>query len=208
MANNVDWLPNARDGRLAMAKRWLLAPETRAALWGIPAGVVRAPAASGDTAKPALAAAKNETARTPAAGAECKPAEEDSAAKMRGLKLRRFLTPPLTDADDVARGLKPRGRTPAPFGPPAAGVKIACVTGSPAGRANKGCRIRYGVLSPDETPPAEPDEPRTSFFAGRKKDVRELGFGDSGKTAYFAVQIGNDGKKGNRVISFRVDTVE
>jgi hypothetical protein len=30
----------------------------------------------------------------------------------------------------------------------------------------------------------------------RKKDVIEFDFGDSGKTAYFAVQIENDGKKG------------
>jgi hypothetical protein len=30
----------------------------------------------------------------------------------------------------------------------------------------------------------------------RKKDVMEFNFGDSGKTAYFAVQIENEGKKG------------
>jgi hypothetical protein len=31
----------------------------------------------------------------------------------------------------------------------------------------------------------------------RKKDLIEFEFGDSGKTAYFAVQIENGGKQGN-----------
>jgi hypothetical protein len=44
--------------------------------------------------------------------------------------------------------------------------------------------------------PASPDELRTSFYTQRRKDLIEFGFGDSGKTAYFAVQIENDGKKG------------
>jgi hypothetical protein len=35
-----------------------------------------------------------------------------------------------------------------------------------------------------------------SFYTKRKKDVMEFEFGDSGKTAFFAVQIENDGKKG------------
>jgi hypothetical protein len=30
----------------------------------------------------------------------------------------------------------------------------------------------------------------------RKKDLIEFDFGDSGKTAWFAVQVENDGKKG------------
>jgi hypothetical protein len=47
-----------------------------------------------------------------------------------------------------------------------------------------------------ETPPEKPKDLRESFFTKRKKDVIEFDFGDSGKTAYFAVQIENDGKKG------------
>jgi hypothetical protein len=41
-----------------------------------------------------------------------------------------------------------------------------------------------------------PDDLRKSFYTKRKKDVIECEFGDSGKTAYFAVQIENEGKKG------------
>jgi hypothetical protein len=47
-----------------------------------------------------------------------------------------------------------------------------------------------------ETPPANPDDLRKSFYTKRKKDIIEFDFDDSGKTVYFAVQIENDGKKG------------
>ncbi|GMO53365.1 MAG: hypothetical protein Pg6C_19720 [Treponemataceae bacterium] len=43
---------------------------------------------------------------------------------------------------------------------------------------------------------ANPDDLRHSFFTKRKKDVIGFDFGDSGKTAHFAVQIENEGKKG------------
>jgi hypothetical protein len=70
------------------------------------------------------------------------------------------------------------------------------LTGSPADPANKGYRIWHSVIASGETPPANPGDLRKSFFTKRKKDVIEFDFGDSGKTAYFAVQIENEGKKG------------
>jgi hypothetical protein len=76
------------------------------------------------------------------------------------------------------------------------GIIIVYVAGRPKDPANKGCRIWYRVAGPGETPPANPEELRKSFFTKRKKDVIGFEFGDSGKTAYFAVQVGNDGKKG------------
>jgi hypothetical protein len=81
------------------------------------------------------------------------------------------------------------------------GVKIIYVTGNPNDPANKGYRIWYSVIAPgaastDAPPPANPDDLRKSFFTKRKKDVIEFDFGDSGKTAWFAVQIENEGKKG------------
>jgi hypothetical protein len=76
------------------------------------------------------------------------------------------------------------------------GVKIAYVTGNPGDAANKGYRIWHSVVAQGETPPANPEELRKSFFTKRKRDVIDFDVGDSGKTAYFAVQIENDGKKG------------
>jgi hypothetical protein len=54
----------------------------------------------------------------------------------------------------------------------------------------------YLAAGQGNAPPAGPDDLHKSFFTKRKKDVIEFDFGDSGKTAYFAVQIENDGKKG------------
>ena len=111
----------------------------------------------------------------------------------------------------VSLGLKIPDHTPTPIGTPTAQVtletylvgrhelriKIVYVTGNPADPANKGYRIWYSVIAHGETPPANPDDLRKSFFTKRRKDVIEFEFGDSGKTAWFAVQVENDGKKGN-----------
>jgi hypothetical protein len=129
---------------------------------------------------------------------------------MRDMKKRYFLTPPLQDADYVSLGLKVPDSTLTPSGDPTAqvtvetylvgrhelGVKIIYVTGSATDPANKGYRIWYTVVAPGETPPANPDDLRKSFYTKRKKDVIEFEFGDSGKTACFAVQIENEGRKG------------
>jgi hypothetical protein len=76
------------------------------------------------------------------------------------------------------------------------GVRIVYVTGDPNDRANRGYRIWYSVIASGETAPTNPEELRKSFFTKRKKDLMEFDFGDSGKIAYFAVQIENEGKKG------------
>jgi hypothetical protein len=54
--------------------------------------------------------------------------------------------------------------------------------------------IWHSVIAPSETPPANTDDLRKSFYTQRKKDPIE--FEDSGKTTYFVVMIENNGKKG------------
>jgi hypothetical protein len=193
-----------------MAQDWKSVCTTNQTAWAIPAPVLTELDALIQAAAAALAAAQNETTRTPVATAQCKAAFDALTAKMRDTKRRYFLSPPLVDADYIALGLKPHDATPTQSGTPAAqvtietylvgrhelGVKIIYVTGNPSDPANKGYRIWYSVIAPGETPPANPDELRKSFFTKRKKDVIEFDFGDSGKTAYFAVQIENEGKKG------------
>ncbi|MDR2096878.1 MAG: hypothetical protein LBP76_15350, partial [Treponema sp.] len=112
--------------------------------------------------------------------------------------------------DYIALGLKPHDTTPTASGIPTAqvavetylvgrhelGIKIIYVTGNPADPANKGYRIWYSVIAPGEASPVRPEDLRKSFYTKRKKDLIEFDFGDSGKTAYFAVQIENDGKQG------------
>jgi hypothetical protein len=193
-----------------MAKDWKAVITAEQTAWNIPAAALTGLDGLIQTADAALATAKNETTRTPVATAQCKAAFEALAAAMRDMKRRYFLTPPLTDADYIALGLKPHDGTPTQSGTPAdqvtietylvgrheLGVKIIYVTGGPEHPANKGCRIWYSVTAPGEAAPTNPDDLRKSFFTKRKKDIIEFDFGDSGKTAHFAVQIENEGKKG------------
>ncbi|MDR2516618.1 MAG: hypothetical protein LBC88_04460 [Spirochaetaceae bacterium] len=210
MAASKDWLPASREGILAMAAGWQSVAGASAGVWNIPAAVLLELGNLAEAAESALATAKNETTRTPVATARCKEAFETLIAKMRDLKKRYFLTPPLQDSDYVALGLKPRDNIPTASGTPTAqvtvetyligrhelGVKIIYVTGNPLDAANKGYRIWYLVTAPGEDIPASPDDLRKSFFTKRKKDVIDFDFGDSGKTAYFAVQVENENKKG------------
>jgi hypothetical protein len=193
-----------------MARDWKSVMTASAAAWNIPADALTGLDALFQAAATALATARNETTRTPVANAECRAAFEALTTTMRDTKRRYFLEPPLTDADIISLGLKPRDTIHTMSGTPTAqvtietylvgrhelGVKHVYVTGNPADPANKGYRIWYSVIAPGETPPAAPEDLHTSFYTKRKKDLIEFDFGDSGKTAVFAVQIENEGKKG------------
>jgi hypothetical protein len=208
----TDWLPGIRTAQLAMSRDWLsiLDAGGKAPAWNVPPTVLTELDALWNTAQGALEAAQNETTRTPVVNARCTEAFAALADCMRDCKRRYFLSPPLTDPDYVSLGLKPHDSTPTPSGAPTAqtsvefylqgrhelGVKIVYVTGDPNDKANKGYRIWYSVIASGEAPPTNPEELRKSFFTKRKKDLMEFDFGDSGKTAYFAVQVENEGKKG------------
>jgi hypothetical protein len=210
MAVTKDWLPSARSEILAMAGDWIAVCTAKQTYWNIPGTALTGLTTLRDTAVTALETAKNETTRTPVATAQCKEAFDTLIAFMRDFKRRYFLSPPLLNSDYISLGLKIPDPIPTPSGPPTAqvtvetyllgrhelGVRIIYVVGSPADPANKGFRIWYSVVGQGETPPANPDDLRKSFYTKRKKDVIEFEFGDSGKTAYFAVQIENEGKKG------------
>jgi hypothetical protein len=210
MATTKDWLPTTRETILEMADDWIAVCTTRQTDWNIPYPALTELTTLRDTARAALEAAKNETTRTPVATAQCKEAFDVLIDFMRDFKRRYFLSPPLLDSDYISLGLKPHDPIPTPSGPPTAqvtiesylvgrhelGLRIIYIDGSPTDPANKGYRIWYSVVVPGETPPASPNELRNSFYTKRKKDVIEFDFGDSGKTAYFAVQIENEGKKG------------
>jgi hypothetical protein len=194
-----------------MAKNWGVVLQGKAAAWGVPAADVSELADLTAAADAALAAAQSETTRTPVATARCKAAFDALAAKMRDVKKRYFYVPPLTEADLVSLGLKVPDSTHTPSHTPAAqalaetfltgrhelGFRIVFVDGNPDDPANKGFRVWYKVIALGEAPPANPenDLPK-SFFTKRRKDALVFGYGDSGKTAYIAIQKENDGKKG------------
>lgn len=215
MSKTTDWLPGTREGQLAMAKDWQSVAGANADAWGIPPAAITSLGTHIQAAEGALSTAKNETTRTPVATARCREAFDALTDFMRDFKRRYFLSPPLSEADLVSLGLKPHDSTHTASGNPTAqvtvetylvgrhelGINIVYVTGSPSDPANKGYRIWYSVIAPgaastDAPPPADPDDLRKSFFTQRRKDLIEFDFGDSGKTAYFAVQVENGGKKG------------
>ncbi|MDR1373958.1 MAG: hypothetical protein LBJ24_03205 [Treponema sp.] len=66
MSKSTDWLPGSREGILLMARNWQDVAGTNAPAWGIPNGVITEFSAVITAADIALAAAKNETTRTPA----------------------------------------------------------------------------------------------------------------------------------------------
>jgi hypothetical protein len=210
MVASKDWLPTNREQILEMAIDWQSVITSKICEWGIPPEVLRELGVLLAAAANALTVAKNETTRTPVTTAQCKEAFDVLIAKMRDIKRRYFLTPPLADSDYIALGLKPHNSTHSPSGEPTAqvtletyltgrhelGVKIVYVSGNPTDPANKGYRIWYSVVATGEVPPTTPDDLHKSFYTKRKKDVIVFDFNDSGKIVYFATQIENDGKKG------------
>ena len=191
MSTTRDWLPASREGQLAMTGDWISVCTTRQTDWNIPNPALTELTALGDTAKAALETAKNETTRTPVATAQCKEAFDALTLFMRDFKRRYFLSPPLLDSGYISLGLKPHDPAPTPSGTLSAQVTVETYL---LGRYELGVRIIYVIGSSAD--PANPEDLRKSFFTKRKKDVIEFDFGDSGKTAYFAVQIENEGKKG------------
>jgi hypothetical protein len=193
-----------------MAKNWSGIIGGKAAAWTIPQDAVTEFNALVQAAESALETAQNEATRTAVTTVHCKLTFKALSEKMRDVKRRYFLEPPLTDEDIVSLGLKLHDGTPTHSGPPTAqvqvetflvgrhelGVKIIYATGSPHDPSNKGYRVWYTVCGSGDTPPENPPDLRESFYTKRKKDVMEFGTADSGKTAYFAVQVENEGKKG------------
>jgi hypothetical protein len=210
MAGNKDWLPKTREKQLEMTRDWQSVLAVKGDAWGVPQSVSTEFGTLVASADSALAAAVNETTRTPVATAQCREAFNALDDKMRDMKRRYFLCPPLTEADLISLGLKPRDEIQTPSHTPTAqttvetylvgrhelGIRIIYVTGSPDDPANKGYRIWYRVVTPEDTPPAGPGDLHKSFYTQRRKDLIEFDYADSGKTAYFAVQVENVGKQG------------
>lgn len=210
MSQKTDWLPGTRTAQLTMAKDWLSVISPNKTAWNIPDQLISQFSALITETGTALETAQKEETRTPVATAKCREVFERLVETMRDIKRRYFLTPPLQDSDYIALGLKPRDTTPTASGSPTAqvtietylvgrhelGIKIIYVTGNPADAANKGYRIFYKTTDHGEAAPVNPEQLVKSFYTKRKKDVIDFGFNDSGKTAHFAVQIENEGKKG------------
>jgi hypothetical protein len=188
--------------------------------WGIPpAQITELSTLTGD-ADIMLTNAQSSN-RTPTITAECKAAFDALTAKMRFFKSRYFLIPPLTEADLVSLGLKPKDPIKTPIPPPTAQAEadisrpgvhllelhLRPIAGSPPDphRSDYGFRIYWGILPPGgatvETAtgskrelmqaPTSGDNLPHSKFTRRKKELFDFAQEDSGKTVYFCIQYEN-----------------
>jgi hypothetical protein len=221
MTGGKDWMPSARHKQLDMANAWLdmLAAGASSAgtfagsnaeAWSVPASVVLELKNLITGATGALAAITEKETRTEVTTAAAGTAFSKLTAHMRDIKRRYFYTPPLTEANLVALGLHAHDASHTPTHAPTAevtvetflkgrhqlGINIVYLTGSATDAANKGYRVWYRVVAPGEAAPQTPDDLHKSFYTKKKKDMVDFEYADSGKTAWMAVQVENDGKKG------------
>ncbi|MDR2019927.1 MAG: hypothetical protein LBQ14_04090 [Treponema sp.] len=204
------WMPGPRTEILEMCRAWIeyMAAARRTA-WGVPQEKYNELLGLFDTAQALLRQAMDKAERTHVITVECQAAFKALKEAMRFLRDRYFKRPPLLPGDWAALGFReedPPSPSPAPsaetvvetylVGRHELGMKIVYVSGNPRDKENKGYRIWYKVVGPGETAPADPEQLTKSFYTRRKRDVVQFAYGDSGKTAYIAVQVENDGKKG------------
>jgi hypothetical protein len=220
MPYESNWLPGRREQQLAMAKNWVAVLATKATTWNVPPAEVTELTTLTTAADTALTQAMSSN-RTPVITAECKTAFEALVEKMRFIKSRYFLSPPLTDADLISLELKPKDTTRTPVPPPTdqaeadisrPGVHLLelhfrPVAGSPPDphRADYGYRIYWGILPPGGAPveaatgakrelmkaPESGDDLPHSKFTRRKKELFDFAQEDSGKTVYFCIRYEN-----------------
>jgi hypothetical protein len=107
-----------------MAKNRVGITGVQGTAWGIPEAVGTELGVLAGAADSVLAAAKNESTRTPVVTAHCREAFKRLEDKMRDIKRRYFLSPPLTEADFIASGLRPADHTPSPTGRPEAQIQV------------------------------------------------------------------------------------
>jgi hypothetical protein len=221
MSLKKDWLPYSRHDRLALAKNWQPILTSKATAWNIPTAEISALATLITAAEAALLATREAATRTVVTTAQCRMAFAALIAKMRFLKSRYFLTPPLIDADYAALQLKPKDTTRTPIPPPVA-MAEADIT-RPAvhtlelhfrpradappdpHHADYGVRIYYGVRPPGGAniemalgpqrelvnPPINGDELPHSRFTRRRRERFDFNQTDSGKMAYFCLRYEN-----------------
>jgi hypothetical protein len=198
-----------------MAKNWISVLNRKAQKWGIPSDVEVALEGLMEKAQDALAEAMS-SERTAVITTRCKTAFDALIAKMRDVKKRYFLQPPLMDEDLVSLELSPPDTTPTPIPPPTAQAEadltfpgihlvelkqIRPVAGSgsaPDGKSDYGVRVFWGLTGPTGdadkfrvtgVPISGNDLPH-SKFTRRHKELFDFD-GESGNTVYFCLRYEN-----------------
>jgi hypothetical protein len=216
----LDWLPRRREAQINLSKNWQTILSSKATAWNVPTADVTALKTLTTTAETALALAQS-SARTVVATAQAKTAFVVLAEKMRFLKNRYFVSPPLVDADFISLALKPHDTKPTPIPPPVTQAEaditypavhmlelhlrpIADSVPDPH-HSDYGFRVYFGILPPGGAsieaatspkrelmkPPVSGDELPHSHFTRRKRERLDFSQEESGKTNYFCIRYEN-----------------
>jgi hypothetical protein len=199
--------------QIAMAKNWCAALRRNSTSWKVPNEVETELESLYEVAQDELTEALSAN-RTAVNTARCKEAFDLLVGKMRDVKKRYFLTPPLINSDYTSLGLNAPDLIPTPIPPPTSQVeaditfpgihlielkKIRAVAGSePDGRSDYGTRIFWGLTGPatltdkfrvTEIPKSGNDMPHSQFTRRRKE---RFDFdGESGNTVYLCLRYEN-----------------
>jgi hypothetical protein len=220
MAYNADWLPGKRSEQIAMAQNWLSLLSKSPLSWGVPESEVAMLRHLERIAEDLLS---NTTSshQTETITAQCRAAFGALVAKMRFIKSRYFLNPPLTDADFISLMLKPKSLSHTPIPPPTALAEadilrpsqhqlILCLRSVPNSLPNPhmsdyGFRIYWGIMPYGGATvenaigakrelvktPISGEELPHSKFTRRKKERFDFPQEDCGKTVYFCIRYEN-----------------
>ena len=213
-ANYEDWLSRRREYQLTMVKNWITiltgqSPDVSVEQWNIPGERRQELESLMQEADKALVLAKS-SERTADINTLCNETFDALTAKMRSIKHRYFLKPPLTDADFASLGLNPPAEIPIPTaqveadisfpGPFLIGLlNIRAMAGdAPDEQSEYGVRMFWGLTGPatesdkfrvTEAPKTGLDLPH-SKFTRRKKELFAFD-GESGNTVYFCLRFEN-----------------
>jgi hypothetical protein len=217
MTHYKHWLSGGRDDQLHMARTWRDVLGVKGTAWGVPPADITEFSALIDTAGVKLDAAKSGE-RTAVITAECREAFGALIEKMRFIKSRWFLSPPLTDADYASLLLHydaTASEIPPPEAQPTADLAFPGLheielrnirpvdpsIGDP--RSNEGVRIYFGLTGePTELykfritgeVKSGLDLP-SSQFTRRKKERFDFP-GESGNRVYFCLRFEHGGAAG------------
>ena len=210
---NSKWLPGKRAELIEMAQAWntfLSKPAVKTML------NLQQPLLDALSDSTQLLISLNETphgARTPALNAQIRAAVRELTVLMSDIKRRNFFIPPLTEADFITLGLRPRDKIPTTVNPPEMTAEAELTFPSigrvevchirPAGntvgdtRSSYGTRIYYGVLgTADRAPERITQPPLTganlpqSVFTRRQRYRFDFP-ADRGKQAFFCIRYEN-----------------
>ena len=212
MIGRTTWLPGKRADLTEMAQGWNMHLSKPAIKTMLNLSTATLESFSDKTQLLVTLSETPRGARTPAFNAQIRAAEKALIAQMSDIKMRYLFMPPLTEADFITLGLRPKDKTPTVVNPPEMSAEADLIFPGigrvevchirPAGssgdtRASHGVRIYYGVLGNNDGSPVRITQPPVtganlpqSVFTRKQRYTFDLA-DQRGKHAFFCIRYEN-----------------